>query len=102
MAKVIWTEAALAQFEAILDFIALDKPEAARAIAARTITALDHLERFVQLGRPIPEFPHEGYHQVWIKPCWLYCRCSGNVVTVLHVRRAEKPLSLEYLLDEDN
>jgi toxin ParE1/3/4 len=100
MAKVIWTEAALAQFDAILDFIALDKPEAARAIAARTISATDHLERFVQLGRPIPEFPHEGYRQVWIKPRWLYYRCSGSAVTILHVRRAEKPLLLDYLLNE--
>ena len=102
MAKVILAGPALAQFESIVEFIALDKPEAARAVVARTFALLDQLERFIQLGRPIPEFRHPGYRQIWIKPCWFYYRISESTVTVLHVRRGEKPLSLEHLLNEDD
>jgi toxin ParE1/3/4 len=102
MAKVIWTEPALAQFESIVDHIGLDKPEAARAVAARTLAALKLLERFVQLGRPIPEFPVPGHYQTWIKPCWFYYRLTEDRVVILHVRRAEKPLLLEYLLNEND
>jgi plasmid stabilization system protein ParE len=102
MGKVILTEPALAQFEAIVDFIALDKPEAARVTTTRIFLALDQLGDFAHLGRPIREFPHPGYRQIWIKPCWFYYRLSEGTITILHVRRAEKPLSIEYLLNEDD
>lgn len=100
MAKIAWTEPALAQLESIIDFIALDKPEAARAVAARIFAATDKLERFLRLGRPMPEFPHKSYRQVWIKPCWLYYRLGENAVYILHVRRAEKPFRTEDLIDD--
>jgi toxin ParE1/3/4 len=99
MAKVIWTDPAAAQLDSILDYIALDKPDAARKVAARILDATDQLERFLRLGRPIPEFPHENYRQVWIKPCWLYYRFDEEIVAILHVRRAEKPLRTTDLLD---
>lgn len=102
MAKVTWTEPALAQFEAIVDHIALDKPGAARAVVARTLAVLEHLGQFVRLGRPIPEFSYPDHFQAWIKPCWFYFRIIGDTVAILHVRRAERPLMLEYLLNEDD
>jgi toxin ParE1/3/4 len=37
MAKLIWTEPALAQLDAIAEFIALDKPEAAKAVVTEGI-----------------------------------------------------------------
>ena len=101
MAKVVWSAPALAQLESIIDFIALDKPEAARAVAARVLDSTDQLERFLRLGRPIDEFKHKNYRQVWIKPCWLYYRIQGDTVFILHVRRAEKPLHLEDLMAEE-
>lgn len=102
MAEVIWTEPALAQLEAILEVIALDKPLAAEAVARRVFATTDHLNEFVRLGRPIPEFPHKNYRQVWIKPCWLYYRIDKAGVFVLHVKRAEKPFRLEDLLKEED
>ena len=68
MAEVIWTEPALAQLGAILDYIALDKPEAARAVVQQVFAATDRIERFVKLGRRIPEFKHPNYRQIWILP----------------------------------
>lgn len=101
MAKVVWSEPALAQLESIVDFIALDKPEAARAVATRVFSATDQFESFIRLGRPIQEFTHKNYRQVWVKPCWLYYRVDGESVYILHVRRAEKPLKIEDLLTDD-
>lgn len=97
MAEVIWTEPALAQLDAILGFIALDKPEAAKAVAQRIFSATDRLEAFVRMGRKIPEFPHKDYRQVWIAPCWLYYRVDGARVLILHVRRAERLLRVDDL-----
>jgi plasmid stabilization system protein ParE len=97
MAELIWTEPALAQLDAIADYIALDKPMVAADLVQKVFDLTDHLERFTRLGRPIPEFPQENYRQVWIKPCWIYYRAEAKRVYILHVRRAEKPLRLEDL-----
>ena len=35
MAQIIWTEPALSDLDAIADYIALDKPEAARRLVQR-------------------------------------------------------------------
>ena len=99
MAEVIWTEPALAQLDAIADFIALDKPEPAAALVRKIFNLTDHLERFTRLGRRVPEFPHPAYHQVWVKPCWIYYRVERDHIYILHVRRAEKPLRLDDLSD---
>jgi toxin ParE1/3/4 len=101
MAKVIWSAPALLQLEAVIEFIALDKPEAAKAVASRVIGTTDHLERFLLLGRPIGEFSHKNYRQVWMKPCWLYYRIEDGNVYILHVRRTEKPLRIEDLITDD-
>ena len=97
MAALIWTESAKTQLAAIADFISLDKPETARAVLEKVFAATDQLERFTRLGRPIPEFPHRNYRQVWIKPCWIYYRADHEHVVILHVRRGEKLLRLENL-----
>jgi plasmid stabilization system protein ParE len=101
MAKIVWSAPALLQLEAIVEFIALDKPEAAKAVASRIIHTTDHLAQFLLLGRPIKEFARENYRQVWIKPCWLYYRIENADVYILHVRRAEKPLRVEDLIADD-
>jgi plasmid stabilization system protein ParE len=101
MAEVVWSAPALLQLEAIIEFIALDKPEAAKAVAARIIETTEHSERFLRLGRPIKEFPRKEYRQVWIKPCWIYYRIDSADVYILHVRRAEKPLRVEDLIADD-
>jgi toxin ParE1/3/4 len=97
MAQVIWTEPALAQLDLIIGYIALDKPEAARAVANRIFAATDHIGRFVRMGKPIPGFHHKNYRHAWIKPCWLYYRLDQDAVYILHVRRAEKPFRVEDL-----
>jgi toxin ParE1/3/4 len=100
MAKVIWMEPALAQLELIVGYIALDKPEAARAVAARIFAATDHIARFVRMGKPIQGFLHKNYRQVWIKPCWLYYRVDKDAVYILHVCRAEKLFRVEDLAED--
>jgi toxin ParE1/3/4 len=97
MAEVIWTEPALAQLQAILEFIALDKLEAAETVAKRVFAITDRLASFPKLGRPIPEFPHRNYRQLWARPCWLYYRIEDGRVIILHVRRSEQLFRTEDL-----
>lgn len=99
MAEVIWTEPALAQLDSIADYIALDKPDAARAVVRRVFETTDNLRRFQALGRKVPEFNHPAYRQVWIRPCWIYYRTEEKRVVILHVRRAERPLRVDDLME---
>jgi len=99
MAEVIWSEPALDQLDAIAGYIALDKPESAKAVVRRIIEAMDRLRRFRSLGRPIPELPHSNYRQVWMRPCWIYYRVDGGDVRILHVRRAEQHFRIDDLLE---
>jgi toxin ParE1/3/4 len=101
MAEVIWTEPALAQLQAILEFIALDKQEAAEAVATRVFAITDRLASFPKVGRSIPEFPHRDYRQLWAKPCWLYYRIEDGRAIILHVRRAEQLFRAEELSEEE-
>jgi plasmid stabilization system protein ParE len=100
MAEVIWTEPALAQLQAILEFIALDNPEAAEVVARRVFATTDRLASSPRLGRPVPEFPHRGYRQLWVRPCWLHYRTDGGRLIFLHVRRAERLFRVDDLVKE--
>jgi len=100
MARLIWTEPALAQLDAIAEFIALDKPEAAQAVVRRVLAATDRLEQFTKMGRPVPALEHTTYRQVWLKPCWIYYRGAEDTVYILHVRRGEKMLRVDDLLED--
>jgi len=103
MVDLIWTGPALAQLDAIADFIALDKPDAAKAVVRRIFAITDRVSYFEKLGRPIPEFPHPSYRHVWLKPCWVYYRIDEDVIFILHIRRAEKPFKVEDLfLGDEN
>ena len=44
MAEVIWTGPALADLDAIADYIALDKPDAASAVVKRVFEHVGHLQ----------------------------------------------------------
>jgi toxin ParE1/3/4 len=101
MDKLTWSEPALRQLEEILEVIALDKPEAAVAVARKIFEAADNVERFRLLGRAIPEFPAPGYRQLWMQPCWIYYRIAGKDIILLHVRRAGRPFDPAYLEDGD-
>ncbi|HTB62420.1 MAG TPA: type II toxin-antitoxin system RelE/ParE family toxin [Opitutales bacterium] len=80
------------------DVIALDKPEAAKTVVRKIFSVVGALPRFRKMGRPIPEFPHPHYRQVWIAPCWIYYRFDRTSVHILHVRRAEKLFHAEDLM----
>ena len=91
----------MAQLQAILEFIALDKQEAAEAVATRVFAITDRLASFPKLGRSIPEFPHRDYRQLGARPCWLYYRIEEGRAIILHVCRAEQLFRTEELSEAE-
>jgi toxin ParE1/3/4 len=95
MAEVIWTERAINQLDEIAGYIALDKPDAAVRVVKHVYAKAGMLAATPMLGRPVPELPSPNYRMLWIRPCWVYYRVSGERRIILHVRRAERPFRIE-------
>lgn len=99
MARLTWTEPALEQLDAIADYIALDKPAAAKALVRRVFDAVVRLERFPASGRMPPELPDSVYREIVCSPCRIFYRQEGEKVFIVYVMRDEGMLR-HYLLEE--
>jgi toxin ParE1/3/4 len=74
MARLIWTEPALNDLEAIADYIGLDKPEAARRYVQRVFHSVERLLQFPKSGRVPRELPRLSYREIVISPCRIFYR----------------------------
>ena len=92
MARLIWTEPALADLESIADYIALDKPDAAARYVRQVFAVAERLVRFPKSGKVVPEIPHLPYRQVIVPPCRIFYRLVGADILIVFVMRGEKPL----------
>lgn len=92
MARLIWTAPALADLESIADYIALDKPEAARNYVRRVFQAVERLSQFPRSGSIPPELPHFPYRKIVIPPCRIFYRTTDQEILIIFVMRSEQRL----------
>ncbi len=92
MAEVIGTEPALADLEAIADYIALDKPDAAAALVKRVFERVEHLHQYPESGSRPSELERSRYRQIVEPPCRVFYRYDGERVYILYVMRSEQLL----------
>jgi toxin ParE1/3/4 len=92
MAEVIWTEPALADLDAIADYIALDKPDAASALVKRVFEHVEYLQSYPESGSRPPELKRSRYRQIVEPPCRVFYRYDGERVHILYVMRSEQLL----------
>jgi len=90
MAEVVWTEPALADLDAIADYIALENPAAAAELVQRILGHVGQLADHPLSGLELPEFRGGRYRQIIEPPCRVIYRCEKRTVYVLHVVRAER------------
>ena len=98
MAEVIWTEPALSDLDAIADYIALDKPKAAKALVQRVFSHVEQLQARPESGSLVRELSDSPYRQIVESPCRVFYRIDGPKVYVLHVMRGEMRLRARMLL----
>jgi toxin ParE1/3/4 len=101
MAELIWTEPALHDLDAIADYIALDKPEAARQFVQRVFRHVEQLIAQPESGSRPPELRQSRYRQIVELPCRVFYRYDGERVFVLHVMRGEMRLRKSRLTQRD-
>ncbi len=92
MAQVIWTEPALLDLNEIAEYIALDKPDAARQLVQKIFTKTERLEAFPESGRWPPELKKSRYREIIVDPCRIFYRVEKEKVYILHVLRSEREL----------
>ena len=92
MARLIWTEPALNDIDAIADYIALDKPDAARRYVQRIFQAVERLALFPKSGSIPREIPHLPYRQVVVPPCRVLYRIDDQDILIIFVMRSEERL----------
>jgi toxin ParE1/3/4 len=101
MARVIWTEPALADLDAIADYIALDNSEAARRLVQRVFKHVEQLEQHPKSGSVPSELRGSRYRQIVEPPYRVFYRSDGKRVWILHVMRSERLLRPGQLRQRD-
>ena len=92
MAEIIWTEPALQELNAIAEYIALDKPEAASHLVEEVFDKVERLESFPQSGRVPLELPNSVYREVVVPPCRIFYREEERRILIVYVMREERQL----------
>jgi len=92
MAELIWTEPTRHDLEAIADYIALDKPEAARPLVQRVFRHVEQLTTHPESGSRPAELRKSRYRQIVEPPCRIFHRYDGDWAFIVHVMRGEMRL----------
>lgn len=101
MAQVVWTEPALADLDAIADYIALDGPRAARQLVRRVFDHVSQLAEHPLSGPKLPGFESWRYRQIVEPTCRVMYRHDDETVYIVHVVRGERLLDEGLLRDRD-
>ena len=91
--QIGWTEQALSDLAEIEQYIAQDKPEAARRVAAHLWSSVEHLAEFPRLGKP---GRRPGTRELVVAPYTITYRMRTDrleILSVWHGRRQRQPLS---------
>ena len=82
--RITWSEPALADLEAIYDFIARDSSHYATRFARRLLEAVERLAALPMLGRMVPE--GDGRHrEVFEPPYRIIYRVENDVVHIIRL-----------------
>ena len=100
MAEIVWSDPALADLDAIADYIALEDLNAAQRLVRRIFEHVDQLEVHPDSGSRPQEFRGWRYRQIVEPPCRIIYRHDKEQgrVFILHVMRSEQKLRRSKLL----
>jgi toxin ParE1/3/4 len=99
MAQIKWTEPALNDLDEIAEYIALDKPSAAKKLVQDVFNAVKRLKKFPESGKLPDELTGTHYREVVVGPCRIFYRQERNKVYILYVMRSERVLRQFILKD---
>ena len=87
---LLWTRRAIADVQAIKQFIAKDSPHAAQLVTQRVVAAADRLILFPQSGRIVPELADPQIREVVQGSYRIVYRLTEKQVHILTVHHAAR------------
>jgi toxin ParE1/3/4 len=90
MARIIWADPAIQDLDAIADYIALDKPEAAQQLVQRVLGAVGRLQKFPRMGSLPAELRGLPYRPLIVPPGRVFYRIEKRDVYIVHILRGEQ------------
>ncbi len=88
--KIIWTEPAVSDLEAIHTFISRDSTTYANTVVSEIINTVQQLEKFPLIGRIVPEINDEEIRELMVGHYRIIHDVSKSIVralTILHGAR---------------
>ncbi len=101
MAQIKWTEPALNDLNEIAEYIALDKPSAAKKLVQEVFLSVKRLKDFPDSGKLPTELHGTNYREIVIGPCRMFYRTENLQVFILYVMRSERQLR-NFILEDRN
>lgn len=102
MAQIVWTEPALIDLDEIAEYIALDKPSAAKKLVLAVFKSVKRLKQFPKSGKCPLELQNTDYLEIIVGPCRIFYRIEKEKIFILYVMRDERELRLFILDDRAN
>jgi toxin ParE1/3/4 len=91
--KIEWTQPAVHDLENIRDYISKDSEYYAVRFIERIIEAVERLENFPLLGRPVPETDDEKIREIFLQNYRIIYRIETNRLLVLTIIHGARDLS---------
>jgi toxin ParE1/3/4 len=91
-ARLVWTESALADLEALAMYIGEDSPHYAALTVERIVAAAERVSEFPRSGHVVPEFGEETIREVIWRQYRIVYKVTADVVTVLTVVHGAREL----------
>jgi addiction module RelE/StbE family toxin len=88
--EVRWTNQAVADLQAIRDFITRDSPRYGRLVAERLFIATERLETFPLSGRIVPELGRDDVREIIVGEYRLVYKIFGGAVIMLTIFRSSR------------
>jgi addiction module RelE/StbE family toxin len=92
MRRLVWTEPALADLEAIHDFIAKDSEYYASSFLQELIGQAEKLLIFPEMGRIVPEYGMKGIRELIFQNYRIIYRLEEDFTTILTIIHGKREL----------
>ena len=91
--KVVWSDPAVDDLEAIWDHIADDSPSSARRLVGKLLEAVDPLETFPRMGRTVPEDQSATARELMVGSYRVIYEVGTEAVEILAVVHGSRDLA---------
>jgi len=92
MVSIIWTEEALRDIDSIAAFISKDSEFYAKQFVQKIFQTVIKLERYPEIGKPLPELPQSVYKEILFKKYRIIYRFDEKHVYIISVHHSARLL----------